>query len=156
MISILSWRIVKATPLWWNSLCPREKTAQPTCSSWEFENTWFEGFWDLRGICPTRSCSCIFFFFFERISTFLIYIFRNHGIRKGLRSFSHVGSLHVINLLMKSKSRSSLRLGCAGKTSVLQLQVTWVWVWVLIFRPEATPHLQPWCHGFLWCCEPTH
>jgi hypothetical protein len=56
-----------------------------------------------------QEAAAVFYFFFERISTFLIYIYRNHGIRKSSRRFSHVGSLHAINLLMRWKSRSSLR-----------------------------------------------
>jgi hypothetical protein len=41
------------------------------------------------------------FFLFEHTSKFLIYISRNHGIRKNLRSFSHAGLLHAINLSMR-------------------------------------------------------
>jgi hypothetical protein len=48
-----------------------------------------------------EAAAVIFSLKFERISIFLIDIFRNHGIRKGLRTFSHIGSLHATNLSTK-------------------------------------------------------
>ena len=91
----------------WNSLHAREKAFWSTCSSWVLKNSWFEGSWDKRHLQVNKKLQR-YFFVFKHISTLLIYLYRNHGTRKSLRSYSHAGSLHAINLSMRWKDPSSL------------------------------------------------